>query len=152
MNRNAITTERDRQDLGRHLPPGTIVHTYVQGRSTVRWTLRLTVIVSLCLLVWDVGLLIRTFGVDGTDVTAEADADTPLLRIAEDAGLNPEHGCRMGICRTCDVPLVSGRVRDLRTGELMDEPGRPVQICISGAAGDCHLDLTSSDRQKAPTR
>ena len=47
----------------------------------------------------------------------QADATTPLLRVAEDAGLNPEHGCRMGICHTCDVPLVAGRVRDLRTSE-----------------------------------
>ena len=28
----------------------------------------------------------------------EADGRTSLLRVAEDAGLNPPHGCRMGIC------------------------------------------------------
>ena len=82
-----------------------------------------------------------TFLSDPQDVTTAADAATPLLRVAEDAGLNPDHGCRMGICHTCDVPLVAGTVRDLRTGELIDEPGHPVQICISGAAGDCEIQL-----------
>ena len=65
---------------------------------------------------------------------------------------HPEHGCRMGICHTCDVPLVAGRVRDLRTGELIDEPGRAVQICISGAAGDCELELTTTAKEKALPR
>ena len=90
----------------------------------------------------------RDFLTAGTSVAAEADATTPLLRVAEDAGLNPDHGCRMGICHTCDVPLVAGRVRDLRTSEVIDEPGRAVQICISGAAGDCEIDLTTTLKQK----
>ena len=50
----------------------------------------------------------------------------------------------MGICHACDVPLTAGRVRDLRTGEIIEEPGRTAQICISGAAGDCDIDLTAS--------
>ena len=75
-----------------------------------------------------------------------------MLRVAEDAGLNPDHGCRMGICHTCDVPLVSGRVRDLRTSEVIDEPGRAVQICISGAAGDCEIELTTNVKQKERVR
>jgi ferredoxin len=90
-----------------------------------------------------------TFGTGARQVTSDADTDTPLLRVAEDAGLNPEHGCRMGICHTCDVPLVAGRVRDLRTGEVIDEPGRSVQICISGAAGDCELDLGDQPTERS---
>lgn len=73
------------------------------------------------------------------NVEVEADGQTPLLRIMEDAGLNPPHGCRMGICHTCDVPLKSGSVRDLRTGEILSEPGSTVQICICAAAGDCEI-------------
>jgi ferredoxin len=72
-------------------------------------------------------------------VEVEADGQTPLLRVMEDAGLNPPHGCRMGICHTCDVPLKSGSVRDLRTGEILSEPGSTVQICICAAAGDCEI-------------
>jgi ferredoxin-NADP reductase len=82
-----------------------------------------------------------TFLDGAQDVTADADATTPLLRVAEDAGLNPDHGCRMGICHTCDIPLVAGTVRDMRTGELITEPGELVQICISSAAGNCELQL-----------
>jgi ferredoxin-NADP reductase len=88
------------------------------------------------------------FRTAGAEVAAEADATTPLLRVAEDAGLNPAHGCRMGICHTCDVPLTAGCVRDLRTGELIDEAGSSVQICISAAAGDCELALTAVDQKE----
>ena len=93
-----------------------------------------------------------TFLTTGAEVEAVADAATPLLRVAEDGGLNPDHGCRMGICHTCDVPLVAGRVRDLRTGEVIDEPGQLVQICTAGAAGDCRIDLTSTTQTKEATR
>jgi ferredoxin-NADP reductase len=71
----------------------------------------------------------------------EADGHTPLLRVAEDAGLNPAHGCRMGICHTCDVTLLSGCVRDLRTGALLHESGQKVQVCVCAAAGDVELAL-----------
>lgn len=71
----------------------------------------------------------------------EADAQTNLLRVAEDAGMNPAHGCRMGICHTCDTRLLSGCVRDLRTGKIVNEAGSKVQVCVCAAAGDCELDL-----------
>lgn len=72
---------------------------------------------------------------------AESDGRTNLLRLAEDAGLNPPHGCRMGICHGCDATLQSGCVRDLRTNALHDEPGETVQICVCAAAGDAVLEL-----------
>lgn len=70
----------------------------------------------------------------------QADHLTPLLRVAEDAGMNPPHGCRMGICHTCNTKLLSGCVRDLRTGRILNEAGAIVQTCICAAAGDCELD------------
>jgi ferredoxin-NADP reductase len=70
-----------------------------------------------------------------------SDGRTNLLRIAEDAGLNPAHGCRMGICHACDVTLKAGCVRDLRTNALVSEAGQLVQICVCAAAGDVELDL-----------
>ena len=73
--------------------------------------------------------------------TVTADAVTPLLRVAEDAGLNPKHGCRMGICHTCPRKLVSGQVRDLRTGAIHGEAGERVLICVTAAAGDCELEI-----------
>jgi ferredoxin-NADP reductase len=74
-------------------------------------------------------------------MTVLADAHTNLLRVAEDAGLNPPHGCRMGICHTCNTRLVSGCVRDLRTGKVLNEPGSIVQTCVCATAGDCELAL-----------
>ena len=74
-------------------------------------------------------------------VSAIADGRTPLLRIAEDAGVNPPNGCRMGICHTCDATLTAGCVRDLRTQERIDAPGARIQICVCAAAGDVELAL-----------
>lgn len=71
--------------------------------------------------------------------TVSADGRTPLLRVMEDAGMNPPHGCRMGLCHTCDIPLKSGSVRDLRSGEILSEPGSLIQICVCAAAGDCEF-------------
>ena len=71
---------------------------------------------------------------------AQGDGRTPLLRVAESAGVNAPHGCRMGICHSCDATLVAGCVRDLRTGDLA-APGTRVQICVCAAAGDVELDL-----------
>jgi ferredoxin-NADP reductase len=71
----------------------------------------------------------------------KCDGRTPLLRVAEDAGVRAPHGCRMGICHTCDTMLLSGRVRDLRTGETIEEPGTRIQVCVCAAAGDVELAL-----------
>jgi len=72
---------------------------------------------------------------------ADSDGVNNLLRIAEDAGLNPKHGCRMGICHGCDTKLVSGSVRDLRNGTVIAEPGDTVQVCVCAAVGDVELAL-----------
>ena len=74
-------------------------------------------------------------------VEADSDGIINLLRLAEDAGLNPAHGCRMGMCHSCDTKLKSGCVRDLRTNALLNEPGQLVQICVCAAAGDAELEL-----------
>ncbi|AKU15304.1 ferredoxin reductase [Luteipulveratus mongoliensis] len=74
----------------------------------------------------------------------EADADgssTTLLEIGEEAGVLMPHGCRMGICRSCLVPLRAGQVKDLRTGEIRSDEGDLIQTCISAPAGPVHLDV-----------
>ena len=78
-----------------------------------------------------------TFGVGGP--TVEVDGATTLLEAGEKAGVNMLFGCRMGICHTCDVPLASGSIRDLRSGNEHSEPNEYIQTCISVAAGDCTL-------------
>ena len=80
-----------------------------------------------------------TFGDGGPSI--EVDGATTLLEAGEQAGVNMLYGCRMGICHTCDVPLASGRVKDLRSGEEHDSPGEYIQTCISVAASDCTLSV-----------
>jgi hypothetical protein len=46
----------------------------------------------------------------------------------------------MGICHSCDAKLISGCVRDLRTGKVVNEPGN-IQLCVNAAAGNVDLDL-----------
>jgi hypothetical protein len=47
----------------------------------------------------------------------------------------------MGICHGCNSTLVSGCVRDLRTGVLIAEVGEKVQVCVCAAVGDVELAL-----------
>ena len=78
---------------------------------------------------------------EASDREVEADGDTPLLDIGEDAGVLMPSGCRMGICHSCLTPLLAGQVRDLRTGEVHGDPGQLIQTCVSAAAGPVNLEL-----------
>ncbi|MBB4685221.1 ferredoxin reductase [Amycolatopsis jiangsuensis] len=64
----------------------------------------------------------------------------PLLEQAEDVGLTPEHGCRMGICFSCTQLKTAGRVRNARTGEVTGEENEEIQLCISVPVGDVEID------------
>ena len=66
---------------------------------------------------------------------------TTLLDAGEAAGVLMPSGCRMGICLGCVVPLLSGQVRDQRSGVVHGEPGDLIQTCISSPAGPCALDV-----------
>jgi stearoyl-CoA 9-desaturase NADPH oxidoreductase len=79
------------------------------------------------------------FGRSG--VAAESPASVPLLETGESAGVPMPYGCRRGICFGCLVPLVDGRVRDLRTGHVHGEPGELIQTCVNGATGPLVLDV-----------
>lgn len=62
-----------------------------------------------------------------------------LLDQAEAAGLQPESGCRMGICMSCKCTKASGVTRNLVTGELSTEPNDEIQLCVSVPVGDVLL-------------
>ena len=64
-----------------------------------------------------------------------------LLEQAEDAGLSPEYGCRMGICHTCSCRKTAGTVRNVLTGEVSTAEDEQIQICVSVPVGDVALDL-----------
>jgi ferredoxin-NADP reductase len=64
-----------------------------------------------------------------------------LLDQAEAAGLKPESGCRMGICKACTCIKTAGKVRDTRTGEISDSGEAEIQICVSVPVGTVTLDI-----------
>ena len=70
-----------------------------------------------------------------------ANTGQTLLEQAEAAGLNPEFGCRMGICFTCTRVKESGCTRNIRTGELNSDPDVQIQLCISAPVGDVAVNL-----------
>ena len=73
--------------------------------------------------------------------TVEADGATTVLEAGEEAGVGMPYGCRMGICHTCTLTLISGKVRDLRNGDEYGNPNEPVQTCVTAAVGECTLDI-----------
>jgi stearoyl-CoA 9-desaturase NADPH oxidoreductase len=73
--------------------------------------------------------------------TVDADGATTILEAGEQAGVGMPYGCRMGICHTCTLTLVSGTIRDLRSGDEFGQPNEPVQTCVTAAAGDCTFDI-----------
>lgn len=64
-----------------------------------------------------------------------------LLEQAERAGIQPAHGCRMGICHTCKCTKRSGTVLNMLTGEMSGEPNQDIQLCVSAPRSDVTLDL-----------
>lgn len=79
-----------------------------------------------------------TFTESGIDVV---DDGRPLLNQAEDAGLTPESGCRMGICFSCTRRKTSGAVRNVITGVVSSTEEEDVQICVSAPVGDVDVAL-----------
>lgn len=72
---------------------------------------------------------------------ATSDGSQPILVAGEDAGATLPYGCRMGICHTCVGRLCSGRVRDLRTGEVHGQSGEMVRTCINAPEGAIEIAL-----------
>jgi ferredoxin len=78
---------------------------------------------------------------NGQQFTTQGTA--PLLMQAEQNGLAPKHGCRIGICRSCQCIKKSGTVQNLQTGELSSAPNELIRLCISAARSDVTLDLSA---------
>jgi stearoyl-CoA 9-desaturase NADPH oxidoreductase len=76
-----------------------------------------------------------------SDVEAECDAGKPILVAGEEAGIEMPYGCRMGICHTCTGKLVSGQLRDLRSGEVKDAGGETVRTCIHAPEGAIEIEF-----------
>lgn len=76
-----------------------------------------------------------------TEQVFTASTRSSLLEAAEAAGMKPAHGCRIGICKTCQCSKRSGTVLNLRTGEISSEPDQLIQLCVSVAQSPLELAL-----------
>ena len=70
-----------------------------------------------------------------------ANSGASILEQAEQLGLSPEFGCRMGICFTCTTRKAEGTVRNVLSGAESSLPDEDIQICVSAPVGDCVVDL-----------
>ena len=68
-------------------------------------------------------------------------AKSNLLESAEQAGLKPTHGCRMGICNTCTCTKVSGSTKNMLTGEIDHASNTQIKLCISQAISPVVINL-----------
>lgn len=81
-----------------------------------------------------------TVAFTGSGIEVTDDGQT-LLAQAEAAGLNPESGCRMGICHSCTRFKSRGAVRNLITGAVSTADCEEIQICVTAPVGDVAIDL-----------
>ena len=72
---------------------------------------------------------------------AECDGGTPILVAGDEAGIDMPFGCREGICHTCIGKLCSGRLRDMRNGQIHGTDGEMVRTCINAPEGDIEIEL-----------
>lgn len=75
-----------------------------------------------------------------TQQTLTASGQKTLLEIAEDSGLKPKFGCRIGVCHECKCTKSSGQVMNALTGELVAEEQTQIQACISIPVGDVEIE------------
>lgn len=91
--------------------------------------------------------IVVTEGAGGTvrfersGLQVESEGNRRLLEEAEEAGLNPRYGCRMGICHQCSCRKHSGVVINQQTGQASGHGDELVQLCISVPQGPVSLDL-----------
>jgi stearoyl-CoA 9-desaturase NADPH oxidoreductase len=76
-----------------------------------------------------------------SECETESDGHMPILVAGEEAGLELPFGCREGVCHTCVGELRSGRVRDLRNGEVYGQEGELIRTCISAPEGPVAIEL-----------
>jgi ferredoxin-NADP reductase len=76
-----------------------------------------------------------------SDKEAKCDGGTPVLVAGEEAGIDMPFGCREGICHTCIGKLCTGKVRDMRNGQIHGTDGEMIRTCINAPEGDIEIEL-----------
>lgn len=77
----------------------------------------------------------------GVSAFAKADAPVSLLELAEENGLKPLSGCRVGVCHQCKCTKKSGVVYNTLTGQYSDTGKEDIQLCVTVAVNDVVLDV-----------
>jgi len=73
--------------------------------------------------------------------SAKLGSNTNLLDLAENNGLQPESGCRMGICHKCSCRKKSGVVYNTLTDSYSDTGQEDIQLCVSVPVGEVTIEL-----------
>ena len=81
-----------------------------------------------------------TLTFDASGQTADNSGST-ILQQAEDAGLAPAYGCRMGVCNTCAVKKLHGAARHVVSGEVSADTDQTIKICVHVPVGDVSVAL-----------
>ncbi|WP_288364686.1 2Fe-2S iron-sulfur cluster-binding protein, partial [uncultured Spongiibacter sp.] len=72
--------------------------------------------------------------------TITVSSQQSLLDALEEAGHQPPHGCRMGICNSCSCGQRSGESQNQLNGEQLRGAGS-VRLCVSRANSNIELDI-----------
>lgn len=64
-----------------------------------------------------------------------------ILSSLEHQGIQPNHGCRMGICNKCACTKAQGTTKNLLNGSANNEPAQLLKICVNSAQSDLVIDL-----------
>lgn len=73
--------------------------------------------------------------------SAELGSHSNLLDLAENIGMQPKSGCRMGICHKCSCRKQSGVVYNTLTDNYSDTGQEDIQLCVSIPVGEVIIEL-----------
>lgn len=73
--------------------------------------------------------------------TLEVTNNKPLLKALQEQGINPPHGCGMGICNTCSCEKLTGTTQNMQNKSVCGSSNTALRLCINAAQGPVALDL-----------
>ena len=86
---------------------------------------------------------VKTFTITLTksNRTVEVSNNKPLLKALQEKGINPPHGCGMGICNTCSCEKLTGTTQNMQNKSVCGSNNTALRLCINAAQGPVSLDL-----------
>lgn len=91
----------------------------------------------------DESVEVKTFTVTLTKSNRilEVSNNKPLLKALQEQGINPPHGCGMGICNTCSCEKITGTTQNMQNKSVCGTNNSALRLCINAAQGPVTLDL-----------